>query len=139
MIYVERQPGPAIEGCVRLLWYCKAPALPHARERILPRGEMQIIFNLAADRLTDCDLEPAETVRSLPPCIVVGPRGKYDLVDSRDLAELVGVVFRPGGATPFLHEDASAFFERFISLDDVVPCRDLRDRLREQTSASRKL
>ena len=139
MIYVERQPGPAIASCVRLLWYCRAPALPHARERVLPRGEMQIILNLAAERLTDCSLEDAEMVRSLAPSIVVGPRGKYELVDTRDLAELVGIVFWPGGAAPFLHEDASTFFERFVSLEDVMPSRDLRDRIREQTSARSKL
>jgi AraC-like DNA-binding protein len=139
MIFVARRPCPEIESCVRLLWYCKAPALPHARERVLPRGEMQIILNLAGETLTECSGEQAGTACPLPPGIVVGPRGQYELVDTRDLAELLGIVFRPGGAAPFLREDASVFFERFISLEDVVPCRELRSVLRERTSPMRKL
>ncbi len=139
MIYLEHQPGQALKHCVRLLWYCKAPGLPHARERVLPRGEMQIILNLASDRLTECSVERAGTVGPLPPSIVVGPRRQYDLVDTRDLEELLGIVFRPGGAAPFLRENASVFFEKFISLEDVVPCRDLRAVLREHRTPMQKL
>jgi AraC-like DNA-binding protein len=126
-------------SCVRLLWYCKAPGLPHPRERILPRGEMQIIVNLAGDMLTEQAIEPDETVRELPPSLLVGARGRYELVDTQELAELVGIVFHAGGAAPFLRESANAFFEKFISLDDVVSRRDLRTRLQEQTSPDGKL
>ena len=139
MIFVQHQPSPVIKSCVRLLWYCRAPALPHARERVLPRGEMEIIVNLACDTLTELSMEQPGAVYALPPCIVVGPLRRYDLVDTRDLTELVGIVFWPGGAAPFLREDAGAFFERFISLEDVVPCRDLRALLHEQMSPQRKL
>jgi AraC-like DNA-binding protein len=139
MIYVEHQPGLALQSCVRLLWYCRAPALPHARERILPRGEMQIIINLAGDTLTEHSLDRAGTVSPLPPSIVVGARRRYDLVDTRDLAELLGIVFWPGGAAPFLQEDAVAFFEKFISLEDVLSCHDIRARFHEQTSPIQKL
>ena len=126
MIFVQHRPGPVLMRCVRLLWYCKAPGLPHARERILPRGEMQIIVNLAGDTLTEQTDEPDGTVRELLPALLVGARGRYELVDTQELAELVGVVFWPGGAAPFLREDASAFFEKFTSLEDVVSRRDLR-------------
>jgi AraC-like DNA-binding protein len=139
MIYVEHQPGPAIGGCVRLLWYCQAPALPHARERILPSGEMQIVVNLARDTLTQHSIDRAEEVWDLPSSIVVGARGRYDLVDTRDLEELLGVVFWPGGAAPFFREDAGAFFEKFISLEDIVGCRDVRAQLHEQRSPQQKL
>ena len=139
MIFVQHRPSPVLMRCVRLLWYCKAPGLPHARERILPRGEMQIIVNLAGDTLTEQTAEPDETVRELPPALLVGARGRYELVDTQELAELVGVVFWPGGAAPFLREDTSAFFEKFTALEDVVSRRDLRARLQEQTSPERKL
>jgi AraC-like DNA-binding protein len=139
MIYVEHQPGPAIGSCVRLLWYCKAPALPHARERILPRGEMQIVVNLAGDTLTQHSDDHAGEVWELPSSIVVGARGRYDLVDTRDLEELLGVVFWPGGAAPFFREDAGAFFEKFISLEDIVGRCDVRALLHEQRSPQQKL
>lgn len=139
MIYLAHKPGPAIQSCVRLLWYCKAPGLIHTHERILPRGEMQIVVNLASDTLTDHSLDQDGEVSALPPCIVVGARGRYDLVDTQDMKELVGVVFRPGGAAPFLSEDAGAFFERFIALEDVLSCREIRALLQEQPSTGQKL
>ena len=139
MIYVEHQPGPAISACVRFLWYCRAPALAHARERILPRGDMQIVVNLAGDTLTQHSMDDAGEVSALPLSIVVGARGRYDIVDTRDLEELLGVVFWPGGAAPFFREDAGAFFEKFISLEDVVGCSDFRARLQEQRSPQQKL
>ncbi|WP_158823765.1 helix-turn-helix domain-containing protein [Granulicella sp. S156] len=139
MIYVEHKPDATIKSCVRLLWYCKAPGLLHTHERILPRGEMQIIVNLAGDALTNHSLGQDGAVSALPSCIVVGPRGRYDLVDTQDLKELVGVVFWPGGAAPFLREDAGAFFERFIALEDVLSCREIRTLLQGQPSPSQKL
>ena len=139
MIYLEHKPGPPINSCIRGLWYCKAPGLLHDHERILPRGEMQIIVNLAGDSLTDHSLEKDGPVCALPSSIVVGPRARYDLVDTRDLTELVGVVFWPGGAAPFLREDVAVFFERFISLEDVLSCRQIRALLQEQISPGRKL
>jgi AraC-like DNA-binding protein len=137
MIYLEHKPGPAMNRCIRLLWYCKAPGLLHTHERILPRGEMQIIINLAGDSLTNDSSDGAAS--TLSPCIVVGARGRYDLVNTKDLKELIGVVFRPGGAAPFLREDAGAFFERFIALENVLSCREIRALSQEQPSPAQKL
>ena len=143
MIYVEHRPAPALASCIRMLWYCRAPGLPHARERVLPTGQMQIILNLAGETLTECSsgysMEVPATARPLAAAIVAGPRRTYELVDTRDLAELVGVLFHPGGAAPFLRESASAFFEQSIALDDIVPFTNLRCRLHTLKSPPRKL
>jgi AraC-like DNA-binding protein len=139
MIYLERRPVLPLAYFVDRLWYCRAPDLPHARERVLPTGRMQILFNLASDALTDCCAQTGEEIGRLSPSLLVGPRSQYELIDSRDLLELVGILFHPGGAAPLLREDAGALFERFIPLKDLYSGTDLRDRLRELPDPVEKL
>jgi hypothetical protein len=111
MIYLEHRPLLPLAHFVDRLWYCRTPALPHARERVLPAGRMQILFNQASDAFTDCCAQTGKEIGKLSPSLLVGPRSHYELIDSRDLQELIGILFHPGGATPLLREDAGALFE----------------------------
>lgn len=52
MIYLERAPSPILRPWVRSLWYCRVPGAPSAREKVLPNGCIQIVFNLSRDFLT---------------------------------------------------------------------------------------
>jgi AraC-like DNA-binding protein len=139
MIYLERSPSPPLAGFIRTLWYTRAPGQPHRRERVLPNGCMQVVITLAADALTDCDENSAAGCRPIPPAILVGARGRYEVIHTRDFAELVGVIFRPGGLGPWLRLSADDFFERTASLDSVWQFRDLRAQLCEQPTPTAKL
>jgi len=57
----------------------------------------------------------------------------------RDLAELVGIVIRPGGLGPWLRHPADEFFEKSVALEDVWLRSDIRDRLRDQSTPFQKL
>lgn len=119
MIYLERAPGPTLRPWLRSLWYCRAPHVRHRHERVLPNGCIQIVINLAKDFLTDC---PSETTAvRLPPAIIVGARQCYEVIDTFDLAELVGIVIEPGGFAKFFRERADLFFEQSIALDCIWP------------------
>lgn len=137
MLYLERKPSAALRGIVRSLWYVRAPDLPFARERVLPNGCLQIVISVAADTLTECDDDG--TSRSLPAAIVAGARSRYELLDTRDFAELVGVVFRPGGFGPWLRQPAFDFFEQSTPLDAVWSRRDLREHIGEAVTPAEKL
>ncbi len=116
---------------VRATWYARAPMLDHARERILPTGTVQGILNLARDFLMDCpEGQPAQ--RSAPSA-VIGARSTYEIVDTSDMADLIGVVFEPGGFPAFAAEAADLFTNRSVTLGDVWggKAAALRDRLRE--------
>jgi AraC-like DNA-binding protein len=139
VIYVERAPTAPLNECVRMLWYTQAPQVAHSRERVLPSGCVQVILNLARDFLLAC----AEDGRciSLKPSLVVGARPAYEIVDSSDMAELIGVVFHPGGFAPFCSDPVDVFSSRSISLEDVWGrcARSLRDQLRETPGVHAKL
>ena len=131
MIYLERKPAAALAGCVEMLWFACAPDLPHQRELVLPGGKIQFVISLAADHLTHCSPEGDVPIA---PALLVGARTSAELVATRDMKRLVGVVFRPGGLGPWLRERADLFYEQSLSLSDLRPMGFVRDRVREEGS-----
>ncbi len=95
MLFLERIPAPPLTEFVRSLWYARVPGAQHARERVLPSGCVQVIVNLARDFLLDCPEGHSDLKR--PPALVVGARSVYEIVDTSDMADLIGIVFEPGG------------------------------------------
>lgn len=134
MIYLEQIPGPRLRRFVQVLWYARVPAPRHARERVLPSGRVQVILNLARDYLMDC-AEDGQAQR-VAPSLVVGPRSMYELVDTGDMADLIGIVFEPAGFPAFARDAADRFSNRTVDLEQVWGgrTRSLRDRLRELAS-----
>jgi AraC-like DNA-binding protein len=138
MIFLEKTPSAVLAPWVRLFWYCKAPGVAHGRERVLPNGCIQIVLNLSGDSLTDCRDDGAVSGR-VARAIVVGARGRYEVIDTSDLAELAGIVIRPGGFAGLFRERADLFFEQSISLESVWLEPGLVDGLREADSPEEKL
>lgn len=139
MIYLERVPEPRLRPFMRILWYARVPQPTHARERVLPTGCAQVILNLARDFLTDCPEDgPA---RPSAPMLVAGPRSVYEIVDTSDMADLIGIVFEPGGFPLFVRDRADLFSNSAIDIEQVWggSIRALRDRLRELESPCERL
>jgi AraC-like DNA-binding protein len=99
---------------------------------------MQIILNLSRSYLTDCGVD-GNANRHFPRAIVVGPRARYEVVDTADMEEIVGIVFQPGGFAGLFRERADLFFDRSIALDDVWVGERLADRLSEVPAPVEKL
>ena len=139
VIYLEHTPVAPLNSCVRTLWYTYAPLVPCRRERILPSGCVQVILNLARDFLLDCP--EGEPSRPMAPSLVVGARSVYEIIDSSDMAELIGVVFHPGGFSPFVSDSADVVSNRNVALEAIwgTAARSLRDRLREVPTPLGKL
>jgi len=138
MVYLQGPPSPQLRSWIRSLWYCRAPQVPHHRERVLPNGCMQIIINLSRGYLTDCG-ENGSANRRLPRAIVVGARARYEVVDTADMEELVGIVIQPGGFAGLFRERADLFFERSIGLESVWTGTCLIEQLCEAPTPLEKL
>jgi AraC-like DNA-binding protein len=110
----------------------------HRRERILPTGRAQVIVNLARDFVLDC--QEGRPERGMAPGLVVGQRSAYEVIDTSDLADLIGIVFEPGTLPVFLGDAADRVTNGYVSLEEL--CRgadDLRDRLREMEGVEARL
>ncbi len=139
MIYLEYKPAPPLSRFVHCLWYARTPQPAHRRERILPTGRTQVILNLARDFLLDCPEGQPDRRSALS--LVVGARSTYEIVDTSDMADLIGIVFEPGGFPFFAADAADLFSNRTISLEALWGRRaqTLRDRLRELTTPQAQL
>jgi len=131
VLFLERIPGAPLAGFVRMLWYARVSKTGPGRERVLPNGCVQVILNLARDFLLDCP--EGENDLKMPHSLIVGARSVYEIVDTSDMADLIGVIFEPGGFGPFAGDAVDLFSNRSTSLEDVwsASARSLRDRLRE--------
>jgi AraC-like DNA-binding protein len=131
LLYLEHTPAPPLNRFVRALWYARAPQPGHRRERILPSGNIQVLLNLADEHLHGC--AEGQPEQKSPPAIVVGARSTYEIVNTADMADLIGLVFEPGQFPVFAFDAADLFSNRFVALEDIWgrEARTLRDRLRD--------
>jgi len=139
LIYLERIPAAPLNQSIRALWYAQARNVSHRRERVLPGGCVEIILNLARDYFLDCSDDADD--RPTSPALVVGPRSIYEIIDSSDMTDLIGVVFFPGGFAPFASDAVDQFSNRSVSLEHLwgTSIRTLRDRLRELPTPNARL
>ena len=139
MIYLQHIPAAPLNRYIRSLWYSRNAEPKHRHERMLPSGCVQVILNLARDFLVDCREDAPPTAS--PPSLIVGARSVYEIVDTSDMTDLIGIVFRPGGFAPFASDAVDLFSNRFISLQDVWgnSVVVLRDRLREIPTLAARL
>jgi AraC-like DNA-binding protein len=138
MMYLEHTPLSPLAPWVRMLWYVRAPDAVPGRERVLPNGDMQIVMNLAREFCTGCG-EDGSTFRQAP-SLAVGIQRRYGVIDSCDLAEMVGVVFAPGGMRRFVDGSTADFSFAETDLGDVWGrgAVALRERLIEAPTPSAK-
>jgi AraC-like DNA-binding protein len=139
MLYLEHTPAAPLNRLVKTLWYCRAPHLPQARQRVLPNGNLQIIINLAEDHIREFRDDNPASEFTVSSTILSGLWTRYEWIDTRDLQEVAGVVFRAGGAAPFFRESAAHFRSRTLPLEDLLPLHDVRGRLQQAQTPEGKL
>lgn len=133
MIYRTYIPRPPLSEFVELFWFYEGYDPPHARERVIPTGTMQLIFNLREDELRVYDRRDHHRFQSFGGALISGAHTEFVVIDAANQASTVGVHFRPGGAYPFLGSSASELRDADVPLDALWGAKalELRDRLVE--------
>jgi len=133
------RPGPPLNAFVECFWYFPAYVVEHHRERALPTGTIELVVNLGADRMRifkdDQDVEGRNFDRS----VVCGPHSHYFVLDTAHSAPVVGIHFRPGGATPFFNLPADELTDCHVALEDLWGpwAREVHERLTGASSPER--
>jgi AraC-like DNA-binding protein len=124
------QPGPALSPFVEHLWSLRdAPV--HARERIVPSGTLELVFNLVEDEFR---IYAPGVNRSLPGAMVSGCYGTPFDFDTRAHASVIGVHFKPGGAARLLGVPPGELADSHVSFETLWGPDGLR--LRERLGAA---
>jgi AraC-like DNA-binding protein len=127
-------PRPPLSDFVRLLWLYEGYTQPHAKERALPTGEMQIVINLLEDRSCIYDREDTDRCQTFNGALVSGAHSEYLVIGTAMQSFILGVCFKPGGAFPFLRMPAGELSNITVSLETLwgrAGAVELRDRLLE--------
>jgi AraC-like DNA-binding protein len=134
------KPAPPLDRFVECLWLWEGEARAHAMERILPDGSMQIIVNLAEDRIPVYDRATGAPVGSTRGVMLCGPRTGYTVIDTACQRAVFGFHFKPGGLLPFLRMPLDELRNQEFGLDCVWgrAADELRDRLLAGTTAAAK-
>jgi AraC-like DNA-binding protein len=109
-------PSPPLNLFVERFWSC-SDATVQPRERILPSGAVELVFNLGDDELWGYDPSHPGEVGRLSGAVVVGPHGRFAEMAPSERASILGVHFRPGGAFPFLGLPVGELAETGVDLD----------------------
>lgn len=138
MQYCSYHPRVPLDRFVDFLWVLKGGETDR-RERILPSGTSELVFNLHEDEIRIYNSTEMERYRRLSGAVVSGAHSGVFLCDAAQHRSIVGVHFLPAGAPPFLGVPATELAELHINLEDLWGSRaagDLRARLCEATSTS---
>jgi AraC-like DNA-binding protein len=125
-------PPPPLSDFIELIWLSEGYVQPHARERLLPQGTVELVFNLGE--------EPSQVYRgeegrpeSFRGPLVSGPQAGFFAIDTARPASVLGVHFRPGGAFPFFRPPVGELQDTHVALDALWgrAAAELEERVRE--------
>jgi AraC-like DNA-binding protein len=131
MISLRHIPRHPLSQFVDCLWLYEGYTQPHAKERVLPTGQMQIVINLLEDKSCIYDREDTERCQTFGGSLLAGAHSEYLVISTAMQASVIGVNFKPGGVFPFLRMPAGELRDTTVSLDTLwgADANDLRDQL----------
>ncbi len=140
MLRLHHIPGPPLSRFVRLMWLYQGYSQPHAKERVLPTGEMQLVINLLEDKTRIYERDDTEHCQTYRGSVMAGAHSEYMVISTAMQAYIIGVCFRAGGAFPFLRMPAGELRDATVSLDTLwgAAAGGLRDQLLAASSHQRR-
>src|SRR5215468_7050131 len=102
-----------------MLYRTWTPGRPHAHERLLPDGSMELVFNLSEDEIRIYDSADGGGATRLPGSVVIGARTEFFVIDTAAERSVIGVHFKPGGAPPFFRLPAGELRDERVPLETL--------------------
>ena len=125
ILHLPTADGP-LSGLVDVFWYFDtsadpaSPAHRRGKEKVLPTGTFEFVFNLGDDRIHVYERGNAERPLELSGAITCGVHSEYFMLDRERRGRVAGVHFKPGGAYPLLRRSAADFANRHVDLVEIL-------------------
>ncbi|HKT25879.1 MAG TPA: helix-turn-helix domain-containing protein [Terriglobales bacterium] len=141
VLYLTYVPKPPLSQFIELFWLYEGYTQPHAKERIMPDGSMQVIINLLENEIKTYHPHDPESFDRFSGAILAGPRSKFGIVDTASQRSLIGIHFKAGGASRFLKMPVNELENTDVSLECLwgIHGNDVRNRLQEAESPEAKI
>jgi AraC-like DNA-binding protein len=126
-------PRPPLSRFIHDFWLYADYEGPHSHERILPSGTFEMVFNLREDELRIYDPGGGMECRRFAGALISGPYAGSFMSDAAEEANILGVHFKPGGASAFLGLPAGELANSHVDLCAIwgPSATELRERLCE--------
>lgn len=140
MIARHYRPAAPLSAFVDLFWYYSGFVRPHAKERLLPTGTVELVVNLREDQVRTYDPDNTEVCRHHPGSVVIGAHSRFFVLDTTEQNDVIGIHFKPGGAFPFLAPPVDEFRDAHVGLDAIwgMGAAQLREQLLQAPTAEAK-
>jgi AraC-like DNA-binding protein len=140
MLFRSCKPRGPLREFVEDIWLYEDYAGEHQRERILPSGTFEIVFNLREDELRIYGSANPNEHRRYTGALISGPYAGSFMSDTAEEAGILGVHFRPGGAFAILGLPAGEFANTHIDLRTIwgPSASALHERLCSLTSSTER-
>jgi AraC-like DNA-binding protein len=112
-------PPAPLSDIVEDFWLYEDYAGEHARERILPSGTFEMVFNLHEDELRIYGPSDWDRCRRFSGALISGPYAGSFMSDTEEEAAILGVHFKPGGAAAVLGLPASELTNTHLDLTAI--------------------
>jgi AraC-like DNA-binding protein len=120
MLFRSYHPAPPLGDFIEVLWLYEGFARPvHERERLLPDGSVEVVFNLAEDNIRLYDRENTDKFRTFHGSIISGPHSQFFVIDTAEQDVVAGIHFKPGGAYPFLKMPSGELHNQHVGLEEI--------------------
>lgn len=132
-VYHTYIPRPPLADFVHKFWLYEGDNMPHAKERRLPDGSLELVINLHEDSIRVYDRQHTDQFQHFRGCVISGPHSECFVIDTACQVSIMGVHFKPGGAFPFFPLPADELQEAHVPLDILwgTSASDLREQLLE--------
>jgi AraC-like DNA-binding protein len=117
MVSYRYKPPPPLDRFVDVIWVMEAPAAPHSKERLLPDGSVELVFDLGSGRFPIFTNEALTHREYFRDSVVCGPHSRAFGIDTSTGTSVAGVHFKPGGARPFLKLPSAEMLNTHVVLD----------------------
>jgi AraC-like DNA-binding protein len=116
MVSRQHIPSAPLSDFVRCFWYSEGSPESHAKERLMPKGEPTIVFNLREDAMRLYDANDLTRYESYRDAIISGAGTGCFVIDTVQEDRVFGIQFLPGGMFPFFRVPASEIANRSVDL-----------------------
>jgi hypothetical protein len=135
VLYLSYRPGPPLDEFIDYLWLIDGGQAPRL-EKILPCGMIELVVNLKHNEINIHDPTQPERYRRFSGAVFSGTYSQSFICNALQHESIMGVHFKPGGATPFLNTDASELANTHANLADLWGHSGLELRERLCTAAT---
>ncbi len=131
MRFCRHVPRAPVGLFVEFFWYYDSWYPDHVMENCLPDGSFELIINLQEQPRKLFEREDSSRYREFRRAWLSGTHSGYIVIDALPASSMMGVHFKPGGASAFLDLPASELRDQVVELDLLWGCTawDWRDRL----------